>query len=177
MQTTIETSIEIDAPAALVWSVLLDFDTYFDWNPFVLGIQGLAIPGERLHVSIRPPGSRSMTFKPRVLALAGGRELRWLGRFILPGLFDGEHYFRLEPIGTTRVRFVHGEAFSGLLVGLAKDSLLEATREGFDEMNRALKRRTESLRASMCGGDSKGVEASAIPPLPASGLHARLPTC
>lgn len=162
MQVKLETAIEIEAPAALVWSVLLDFDAYFEWNPFVLGIHGLAVPGERLHVSIRPPGSRSMTFKPQVLALTGGRELRWLGRFILPGLFDGEHYFRLEPIGKSRVRFVHGEAFSGLLVGLAKDSLLTATREGFDEMNRALKRRTESLRASICGGDAKCVEATPL---------------
>ena len=149
MQTNIETSIEIDAPAALVWSVLLDFDAYFEWNPFVLGIQGLAVPGERLHVSIRPPGCRSMTFKPRVLNVVDGRELRWLGRFLLPGLFDGEHCFRLEPIGASRVRFVHGEAFSGLLVEHAEGSLLESTREGFDEMNRALKRRCESLRTSL----------------------------
>ena len=54
MQVKLETAIEIDAPAALVWSVLLDFDAYFEWNPFVLGVQGLTIPGERLRVSIRP---------------------------------------------------------------------------------------------------------------------------
>lgn len=160
MQVKLETSIEIDAPAALVWSVLLDFRTYFEWNPFVLGIHGLTIPGERLQVSIRPPRSRSMTFNPRVLTVTGGRELRWLGRFVLPGLFDGEHYFRLEPIGASRVRFLHGEAFSGLLVGLAKDSLLTATRDGFEEMNRALKRRAESLRAGMCCGISRDVDTT-----------------
>ena len=37
-----------------------------------------------------------MTFKPTVLAVHPERELRWLGRFILPGLFDGEHSFRIE---------------------------------------------------------------------------------
>lgn len=101
-----------------------------------------------------------MSFRPRVLTVTGGRELRWLGRFVVPGLFDGEHYFRLEPIGTTRVRFVHGEDFSGLLVGLFKDSLLSSTRDGFEELNRALKRRAESLRASVCRGNSKSVEAA-----------------
>jgi len=25
------------------------------------------------------------------------RELRWLGRLLIPGLFDGEHSLRLEP--------------------------------------------------------------------------------
>ena len=160
MHVNIETSIEIDAPAALVWSVLLDFDAYFEWNTFMLGIRGATIPGERLLVSIRPPGFPSMTFKPRVLTVTGGRELRWLGRFLVPGLFDGEHYFRLEPIGTSRVRLRHGEAFSGLLVGLAKDSLLTATRDGFEEMNRALKRRSESLRAGMCGSGSMNGDAT-----------------
>lgn len=160
MQANVETSIEIEAPAALVWSVLLDFDAYFEWNTFMLGIQGATIPGERLLVTIRPPGFLSMSFKPRVLTVTGGRELRWLGRFLGPGLFDGEHYFRLEPIGTSRVRFLHGEAFSGLLVGLAKDTLLPATRAGFEEMNRALKRRAESLRAGMCWSNSKAGEAT-----------------
>lgn len=160
MRVELETAIEIDAPAALVWSVLLDFDTYPEWNPFVLGIQGPAIPGERLRVSVRPPGSRSMTFKPRVLAVNGGRELRWLGRFVLPGLFDGEHFFRLEPIEAGRVRFINGEAFSGLLVGLAKDSLLASTRDGFEAMNRALKRRAEALRAGKCRSSSTSVGAT-----------------
>ncbi|QHE85328.1 SRPBCC domain-containing protein [Hydrogenophaga sp. BPS33] len=159
MQLNIETSIEIDTPAVLVWSVLLDFDAYPEWNTFMSNIQGSIVPGERVRVSIRPPGSASVSFKPRVLSVTSGRELRWLGRFLVPGLFDGEHYFRLEPMGTDRVRFVHGEVFSGLLVRLAKDSLTTSIREGFDEMNRALKRRAESLRVAMCSGTSRNVDA------------------
>lgn len=160
MHVKLETAIEIDAPVGLVWSVLLDFDAYSEWNPFLHGVRGQPIPGARLRVSIRPPGSRGMSFRPRVLTVTGERELRWLGRFVAPGLFDGEHYFRLEPIGTARVRFVQGEDFSGLLVGLFKDSVLSATRDGFEEMNLALKRRAESLRASICMGNSKSVEAA-----------------
>jgi len=159
MQLNIETSIEIDTPAALVWSILLDFDAYSEWNTFMSSIQGPIVPGQRLRVSIHPPGSASMSFKPRVLSVTRERELRWLGRFLLPGLFDGEHYFRLEPMGIARVRFVHGEAFSGLLIRLAKDSLLTSTREGFDEMNRALKRRAESLRMALCSGTSRNDDA------------------
>ena len=44
----------------------------------------------RLEVEIEPPGGRRMKFKPKVLAARPGRELRWLGKFLLPGLFDGE---------------------------------------------------------------------------------------
>ena len=37
-----------------------------------------------------------MTFRPEVLRCEPGRELRWLGHFLVPGLFDGEHAHLLE---------------------------------------------------------------------------------
>lgn len=159
MQLSVETAIEIDGTPAQVWSVLMDFDAYFEWNPFVLGIQGRPVPGERLRVSMRAPGgARSMTFMPRVLTVNGEREFRWLGRLILPGLFDGEHYFKLEPVGTSGVRLIHGEVFSGILVGLAKGSLLKLTSRAFDEMNAALKRRVEWRRENVWLDDSNFVD-------------------
>lgn len=37
-----------------------------------------------------------MTFHPVVLVAVQERELRWLGRLLIPGLFDGEHTFQLD---------------------------------------------------------------------------------
>ena len=71
------------------------------------------------------------------------RELRWLGRFLAPRIFDGEHAFRIEPVGDTRVRFTQAERFSGLLVPLLGKTF-EQTRRGFTEMNEVLKRRAEA---------------------------------
>ena len=84
-----------------------------------------------------------MTFRPVVLTVTPRRELRWRGRLLMPGLFDGEHAFRLELLSTAGCRLHHTEHFSGLLVGLMGGSLLDATREGFEAMNGALKRRAE----------------------------------
>ena len=75
-----------------------------------------------------------MTFRPKVLVAKPNAELRWLGRFLMPGLFDGEHYFVLSQLGENRTRFVHGERFSGVLVPLVKSSLESATRAGFEAM-------------------------------------------
>lgn len=84
-----------------------------------------------------------MTFRPRVLVAEANTELRWLGRMLMPGRFDGEHYFRLSPLAAGRTRFVHGERFSGILVPFARSSLESGTRAGFEAMNRALKARAE----------------------------------
>lgn len=138
------TEIIVDAPAHRVWGVLTDFDAHPAWNPFVRRIEGAPQAGRRLKVSIQPPGGKGMTFKPVVLKAVPNRELRWLGRLLLPGIFDGEHYFIIESLTSARVRFIHGERFSGILVALMKSSLDGRTRAGFEAMNRALKARAES---------------------------------
>jgi hypothetical protein len=143
MPRELTTQIEIDAPASRVWEVLTDFDAYPDWNPFVRRIAGRPEPGTKLEVRIQPSGGRGMTFRPTVLAAEPERELRWLGRLLVPGVFDGEHSFRIEPLGEGRVRFTQAELFSGALVPLLGRSL-GATERGFAEMNESLKRRAEA---------------------------------
>jgi hypothetical protein len=139
----LDTQIEINASAARVWSILMDFPGYARWNPFVRSIEGRAKVGEPLRVFIQPPGSRGMRFRPSVLAVEPERELRWKGKLVVPGLFDGEHFFVLEPRSDNRLIFRHGEVFSGLLVPLLRRSLDGATRQGFVAMNEALKREAE----------------------------------
>ncbi len=139
----LDTQIEINAGAARVWSILMDFPGYARWNPFVRSIEGLAKIGEPLRVFIQPPGSRGMRFRPTVLAVEPERELRWKGKLVVPGLFDGEHFFVLEPSSAARLILRHGEAFTGLLVPLLRRSLDGATRQGFIAMNEALKREAE----------------------------------
>jgi hypothetical protein len=143
MSTEIRHEIEIDASPEEVWAVLADTDAYAEWNPFVRRLVGELREGARLEVEIAPPGGRAMTFKPTVRAAAPGRELRWLGRFLVPGLFDGEHRFELERLSGDRTRFVQSERFSGVLVRPLTRTL-ERTRLGFEQMNDALKRRAEA---------------------------------
>ncbi|MGH3017511.1 MAG: SRPBCC family protein [Gaiellaceae bacterium] len=138
----IEKTVEIDAPPAAVWRVLTDFPAYGEWNPFIPSIAGNAQEGERLTMRLEPPGGKGMTIRPTVLAAEPDRELRWKGRLVVPGLFDGEHTFRIEPIDGQRSRFVHGERFTGILVGFVKGTLGK-TEAGFEQMNAALKRRVE----------------------------------
>lgn len=139
----LNTRITIEADAARVWSILTDFAAYPAWNPFITRISGSASVGSRLEVLIQPAGGKAMTFRPTVLVADENCELRWLGRLLVPGLFDGEHRFRIEAQGAGRVLFHQDETFRGLLVPLFRNSLDTGTRQGFESMNAALKARAE----------------------------------
>jgi hypothetical protein len=143
MSAQVRTEIEIQATPERVWNVLTGFADYPDWNPFIRHLDGPVAVGARLDARIQPPGGRAMRFRPRLLAATPDRELRWLGHLGFPGVFDGEHSFRIEPMDTDRVRFVQEESFAGLLAPLVLRFVERGTRQGFEAMNRALKVRAE----------------------------------
>ncbi|MGY1837682.1 SRPBCC family protein [Blastococcus sp. SYSU DS0510] len=142
---TIEHAVDIQAPAAAVWHILTDTDKYEDWNPFMPRLSGRLVRGERLTLTVRP-GKRTMTFRPTVLAFQDGTLIRWRGRLGMPGLFDGEHELRLEPIPDGGTRFVQRETFTGLLVPMMP-RVLDDTATGFAAMNTALRDRAASRTA------------------------------
>ncbi len=139
----LHTEIEIQASDKRVWQLLTDFASFPEWNPFIRQAKGEVKVGARLEVHIQPSGASGMTFKPVVLKVEPNRELRWIGRLLMPGLFDGEHIFTIETLDTNRVRFTQREVFTGLLVPLFARSLDKDTRRGFEEMNQALKSQAE----------------------------------
>src|ERR671913_1178670 len=147
MASELHTETVIQASPQRVWDVLADFEAYSEWNPFIPRISGSAETDSRLDVQLQPPGGRGMRMRPTVLASKRPEELRWLGHPGVPGLFDGEHRFRIEPLGTDRVRFVQEERFSGLLAPLVLRFIEGSTRQGVAAMNEALKVRVEQRAA------------------------------
>jgi hypothetical protein len=138
----IQTEILILADTAKVWDVLMNFDSYPKWNPFITSISGERKLGNRLTVSINPPGGKGMTFKPNILTLEANKEFRWKGKLGINGIFDGEHYFILEVLENDKTKFIQGEKFSGLLVPLV-GKMLDKTQKGFQLMNESIKKECE----------------------------------
>lgn len=138
----IETEILINSKPEKVWEVLTNFEKHSEWNPFIQSISGIPKTGEQLLVKIQPPDGQLMTFKPLVLRFEQNKEFRWLGKLLFKGLFDGEHYFKLSGNDNGTTRFIHGEKFSGLLVGLLGKTL-DKTKNGFELMNEAIKNECE----------------------------------
>jgi hypothetical protein len=138
----IQTEILINTDITTVWDVLMNFDSYPKWNPFITSISGEPKLGSRLTVSINPPGGKGMTFKPNILSLESNKEFRWKGKLGISGIFDGEHYFILEFLENDKTKFIHGENFSGLLVPLV-GKMLDKTKKGFQLMNESIKNECE----------------------------------
>ncbi len=139
----IRTSIDIAATAERVWQVLTQLQDYPRWNPFIPEASGELRVGGRLQIVIAPPGKKPMNFAPKILACDEGKEFRWIGRMLMPGIFDGEHRFVIEA-REGGVRLLHGEKFSGLLIPFFWPGMGAEIRSGFEAMNIALKAEAEA---------------------------------
>jgi hypothetical protein len=140
--------IEFEGTPEDAWAVLTDLPAHPRWNPFITEIEGELRVGARLDVRLQPVDERAMTFHPRVLVVEPTRELRWIGKVLLPGVFDGEHRFLIEDLGAGRVRFVQSERFRGILVPFLWRRLRDGgTAAGFRAMNEALARRVAERHA------------------------------
>ena len=145
----LRTEIEFEGTPEEVWTVLSDLPAYSEWNPFIERIDRELLVGGKLDVRLQPVDERGITMHPTVLAAEPGRELRWIGHLMIPGIFDGEHSFLIEEAGPGRVRFVQSERFGGILLPLMWKKLREGgTAKGFRAMNEALARRVAERRAA-----------------------------
>ncbi|RNC87869.1 MAG: SRPBCC domain-containing protein [Winogradskyella sp.] len=140
-QKEIKTSIDISASPQVIWNVLTNFTEYEKWNPFLKSVEGDFKVGEKVKIN-----AGGMKFRPKVLAYNENKEIRWLGKFIFKGLFDGEHKFIIIDNGDGTSTFKQEEKFSGILVGLFKKKLETETKSGFEEMNKKLKELAENLK-------------------------------
>ncbi|MDY6905408.1 MAG: SRPBCC domain-containing protein [Thermodesulfobacteriota bacterium] len=138
------TEIDIHAPVAAVWRILVDLEAYREWNPFILESHGRAMVGERLVCRPALKTGKSFTFRPVVTRLVEEREFAWEGHVLMPGIADGLHVFSLVPLSRNRTRMVHRQTFSGLLIPFLWWRIAPIARQGFVKMNTALKARAES---------------------------------
>ncbi|WP_458011591.1 SRPBCC family protein [Candidatus Solincola sp.] len=139
------TSVVIKASPRRVWEVLTDLSSYPAWNPMIRWAEGEIREGARLRVRFHPrERKRGRTFNPRLRVVVPERELRWGGWPPLPGIFDFEHYWILEPEpgGGTLLR--HGVLVKGLLAPLVMPVVERLSGGPFQAMNRAHRERAEA---------------------------------
>jgi hypothetical protein len=142
---TIETQIKASSTPEKIWKILINFEEYELWNPFMIKVVGDAKLGSKIMVKIQTMRGKQRTYYPTITRLEINKELRWKGKSFLPGIFDGERIFIIEKSTDNKVSFIHKEIFTGLGVKLVGDKLDEDLRESFDKMNIALKTKAENF--------------------------------
>jgi hypothetical protein len=135
MAREFRSEILISAPSERVWGIVTDLERYREWNPFIPSARGRIEAGGRIEIMVVPPGLKPVRFRPRVLEMEHGRRFSWLGRVVVPGLFDGHRFFELHDRGDGTVRFVQRERITGLLVPLIWRRIAGPNAEGYRQMN------------------------------------------
>jgi hypothetical protein len=137
--TSIQSKIEIDAPAKTVRAVLYKFEDYPKWNPFIVKVDGTVQEGRDVTVTVKPPGKDPLSGTTTIVSLTDNR-LEWRGSLAIPGLFTGDHEFIIEELDGNRTMFYQNEKMSGVIIPFFNFKPEEA---GFAAMNEALKEKAE----------------------------------
>ncbi len=146
---------EIDAPLAVVWSVMTDTAAYAEWNPFVVHVECPTPPqvGDPIVLHVRWKDGSTARSPERIVALeppvTDGEGVTtaqlsyvfegWPARL---GLVRGTRHQRLLQRPGRPTRYDTVEEFSGPLVRFAGPGRVA---DGFARHAAALKRRAESL--------------------------------
>lgn len=141
----ISSEIEINAPIERVWSILRDFDSYPEWNPFTVSVKTaleLGTPVD-MQVKLRPP--KAMHQVEYVSAVVPGERVCWGGHVGPRWFISADRCQVLTDLGGDRTRYFTTDVFTGLGVGLMFLVVGRHVQRGFDDVAAALKARAESL--------------------------------
>ena len=137
----IETQMILKAPQNDVMDVLKKFESYGEWNPFIISIKGKFKVNAHLNVKLKMD-QKVMYISPKIMIIQDNM-FCWRGVLGIRYIFDGVHCFKAEQMPKERTLFTHTEHFQGLLVWLMFP-LLVKTKKRFELMNEALKEEVES---------------------------------
>jgi hypothetical protein len=147
---TAEYSIEIAAPVALVWQVMIDVDRYSEWNPFIVSIDsdGQLAVGSAMTLHVKWEGGGGASSGERVTRMdapIGGKgafEYCFTGWMQALAMVRATRVQTVEELAPRSTRYHTRESFGGWLAGAIP---LKKVQRGFELHARALKQRAESL--------------------------------
>jgi hypothetical protein len=140
-------SVDITAPAAEVWAVLVDFPRYPEWNPFTPEVDGELAAGAPVRLLVNMPGRRQRQRVERINRVENGRALCWGMHMGHRALLCANRWQVLEP-AASGTRYTTVDRFSGLLVPLVMALYGGPMQLGFQQMAEALKARVEGAQAA-----------------------------
>jgi uncharacterized protein YndB with AHSA1/START domain len=136
--------IIINAPAQLVWDVILDFANYGLWNPFCPGMKGEAVVGSPLEMQV-DLGNGLQTQVEYVTKLEPFHTIVWSMENKPGDPIHADRMQRIIAIDETSCRYWSIDEFSGEFAGPMIEQLGKQVEQGFNGCAAGLKARAEAL--------------------------------
>jgi uncharacterized protein YndB with AHSA1/START domain len=141
----LEHSVEIAAPAALVWQVITDLDRYPEWNPFVVACRSDLAVGSPIEMRVCGLAPWAVTQREEILAHEPGRRLCYGLRGAFLGGISSTRCHLVSARGPDAARYGSSFALRGALEPIVRGLLGGRLAHGFQAMTTALARRAETL--------------------------------
>lgn len=143
-----EVKVTVDAPPDYVWRVLIDFEKYSEWNPFITRIEGEPRIGSYivLHVKLDPKAESIRLSKEMIISLKENQHLSYDQHFLSSSLFNAVRWQTIRPHDDGRKSIYHShQKISGLASWPISRMYGDSIAEGFQASSLALKKRVEAL--------------------------------
>lgn len=146
-----EVELQVNAPPEYVWRVLIDFEHYGEWNPFVTKIEGEAKIGSQitLHVKLDPRLDSIRLSKEMIISLKENQHLSYDTHFLSSSLFNAVRWQTIHPSTNGLSSTYHSQQkITGLAAWPISRTFGDRIAEGFQASSLALKKRAEALYQS-----------------------------
>jgi uncharacterized protein YndB with AHSA1/START domain len=146
--TIVSETVEIDAPPDLVWSVLTDFPSYPEWNPYTVRVEATLELGARAVLHLPDPARPGRTFETVewISVVEPPRHLQYNTGSEIPGIHAVRDQW-IEDLGDGRSSYRTTDVFTGEIAAVVYDLQGAWVTAGFNATAHALKARAEQLTA------------------------------
>jgi len=143
-----EVKIQIAAPPEYVWKVLIDFEKYEEWNPFITKIEGEPKIGSHivLHVRLNPRLDSIQFSKEMIISLKENQHLSYDTHFLSSSLFNAVRWQTIRPTEDGLSSIYHSQQkITGIASWPISRIFGDRICEGFEASSLSLKKRAEEL--------------------------------
>lgn len=147
MALVIDHTLDIEAPAEIVWQVLTDLASYGEWNPFVVACDSSLAVGTPIHMRVRVLPALAQPQTETVFEHEPGSLFSYGLAGNALGMLKSYRSHRLEVSGERRCRYQSHFELSGWLSPVVALAVGSNLRRGFSEMSAAIAKRAEELAA------------------------------
>jgi hypothetical protein len=145
MTIEIDETLEVRAPADLLWEVITDLDRYGEWNPFVVACRSSLRQGDPIEMKVQIFESFVQSQRETILDHVPGERLCY-GLAPMPlGALASRRCHEVIDEGPATSRYRSHFVLSGWLSPITRALLGSRLDHGFRSMTRALVQRAEFL--------------------------------